>query len=251
MSNGKQFFSEHSERIHRNSIPWPRRDWRQEKVVCLNNHPSTQESVIQHTPIMDIELGQIGGRGRSGSLEQSKPSPEGANNPIKVVVAVDASSGAQSAFVRAVELMQKNLNPNSLLYVLATRALPTRWGTVLEQAQQSEDRREEDKLRQLLGVYEQQLQPFEVPSTPQKIKSLGLTCEFNPSQFRYRLGISRGDDVGPAIVKRVEELRADLLVMSRRDTGRLIKYTQATNLGYCYFVQFYIYLSLGPLQAAQ
>jgi len=151
---------------------------------------------------MDIELGQIGGRGRSGSLEQSKPSPEGANNPIKVVVAVDASSGAQSAFVRAVELMQKNLNPNSLLYVLATRALPTRWGTVLEQAQQSEDRREEDKLRQLLGVYEQQLQPFE---------------------FRYRLGISRGDDVGPAIVKRVEELRADLLVMSRRDTGRLIK----------------------------
>jgi len=168
MSNGKQFFSEHSERIHRNSIPWPRRDWRQEKVVCLNNHPSTQESVIQHTPIMDIELGQIGGRGRSGSLEQSKPSPEGANNPIKVVVAVDASSGAQSAFVRAVELMQKNLNPNSLLYVLATRALPTRWGTVLEQTQQSEDRREEDKLRQLLGVYEQQLQPFEVPSTPPK-----------------------------------------------------------------------------------
>jgi hypothetical protein len=116
---------------------------------------------------MDVELGNMGRRARSGSLDQSRPAPAGANAPIKIVVAVDASSGAQTAFVRAVELLQKNRNPNSMLYILATRALPARWGTVLLQedsAQSEQERREEDKIRQLLAVYEAQLKDFKVQS---------------------------------------------------------------------------------------
>jgi hypothetical protein len=118
---------------------------------------------------MDVELGSMGRRPRTGSLDQSRPAPEGANAPIKIVVAVDASSGAQTAFVRAVELLEKNRNPNSMLYVLATRALPARWGTVLLQedsTQSEQERREEDKIRQLLAVYEDQLKSFKVVAAP-------------------------------------------------------------------------------------
>jgi hypothetical protein len=102
-------------------------------------------------------------------LDQSRPAPEGANAPIKVVVAVDASSGAQTAFVRAVELLDKNRNPNSMLYVLATRALSSKWGPMLLQedsAQYEQERREEDKIRQLLAVYEDQLKNFKVLLPP-------------------------------------------------------------------------------------
>lgn len=164
---------------------------------------------------MDVELGSMGRRPRTGSLDQSRPAPAGANAPIKIVVAVDASSGAQTAFVRAVELLEKNRNPNSMLYVLATRALPARWGTVLLQedsTQSEQERREEDKIRQLLAVYEDQLKSF---------------------KFRHRSGISRGDDVGSAICKRVEELKADLLVLGRRNVGTIKRTVTGSVSEYC------------------
>lgn len=121
----------------------------------------------------DVELGTVGAqhRGRTGSLDESRPAPPGAKPPIKVVVAVNASSGAQTAFVRAVELLERNQNPNSFLYVLATRALPSRKGPLLlqEDAAFSEsERREEERIRQLLAVYEDQLKGFKVSYLPSK-----------------------------------------------------------------------------------
>ena len=149
---------------------------------------------------MDVELGSMGRRPRTGSLDQTRPAPEGANAPIKIVVAVDASSGAQTAFVRAVELLEKNRNPNSMLYVLATRALPARWGTVLLQedsTQSEQERREEDKIRQLLAVYEDQLKNFKVVAAP-----------FNPSSAQTFLLHSHSHSLVP--LQRMPRARPDL-----------------------------------------
>ncbi len=182
----------------------------------------------------DIEMQPVGDtpkRQRSTSTSSSKPVPPGAKDAIKVMVAVDASSGAQAAFVRAVELCEKNKNPNTMLYILAARALRPQLAPVAfnyDAASIAQEQKEEERLRQLVSLYEEQLKGFNVRRrtfVDHLVKNGLLTFSL---QFRYKSLIARGDDVRQAIVKRASELQVDLLVTGRRGVSTLKRY-----LGFC------------------
>jgi nucleotide-binding universal stress UspA family protein len=175
----------------------------------MEEQATLQQSAASTSPSTStagsFELSDLS-RSRTGSTDSGKY--------FRMMVAVDDSPGAQSAFARAVQLAT-NRPKDTFLYIVTVNLLrPEYTTTVFERDERAEAaaKADEQRARALLAVYEEQ------------VKDLG---------FRYKTTIARGEDVKQAIVKRAEELRIDLLITGKRGLGAVKRALLGSVSTYC------------------